>query len=72
MEQTFIARSELANSVDTENAATLVGAFEGGGYVKEGIYRPQLLCWMGSLDPSVGLCAVCQAAITKMIHYYAD
>lgn len=57
---------------DAENAANLVGAFEGGGYVKHGIFRPQLRCWMGSLDPKQGLCVVCQAAVTRMINYYAD
>ena len=57
---------------DAENAAILVGAFEGGGYVKQGIFRPQLRCWMGSLDPQQGLCVVCQAAVTRMINYYSD
>ena len=66
------ADAPLPTPADAEGAGSLVGAFEGGGYVKEGIYRPQLRCWMGSLDPNVGLCVVCQAAITKMINYYTQ
>lgn len=46
-----------------------VGAFEGAGYVKSGIYRPFLNCRMFSktlapFDP------VCQAAIVRMIDFY--
>jgi IgA Peptidase M64/Peptidase M64 N-terminus len=62
----------IPTPISTENAAGLVGAFEGGGYLKEGIYRSQKECWMGSLNPNARLCAVCQAAITRMIRYYAD
>ena len=62
----------LPTPVDIENAASLVGAFEGGGYLKEGIYRSQRECWMGSLNPNAGLCVVCQAAVTRMIRHYTE
>ncbi len=29
-----------------------VGAFEGGGYLSKGIYRPEQVCWMGRTNPS--------------------
>lgn len=47
-----------------------VGAFEGAGYVKRGIYRPYLNCRMFSktLDP---FDPVCQAAIERVIDFYA-
>src|SRR5260221_13510366 len=50
--------------------AHVVGAFEGAGYVSEGIYRPSLDCRMFSLsltdfDP------VCSAAINRMIDFYS-
>jgi hypothetical protein len=48
-------------------AQQLVGAFEGGGYLKKGIYRPEQSCWMGSLEPGEGLCIVCCEAIRHMI-----
>jgi hypothetical protein len=48
-----------------------VGAFEGGGYLKKGMYRPQLSCWMGT-GPASGFCVVCQQGIRRMIDYYAS
>ncbi len=47
-----------------------VGAFEGGGYVKKGIYRPQQECLMRSFKGRK-FCAVCRDAIRKMILFYA-
>jgi len=49
----------------------IVGAFEGGGYLSKGMYRPQATCWMGSANAKVGFCAVCEDAIQRMIDYYA-
>jgi len=46
-----------------------VGAFEGGGYVAEGIYSPYMNCRMKS-NQANGFCPVCQRAIEKMIRYY--
>ncbi|HTK82852.1 MAG TPA: M64 family metallopeptidase [Bacteroidota bacterium] len=48
----------------------IVGAFEGAGYVSEGVYRPSLDCRMFSLsltdfDP------VCTAAINRVIDFYS-
>lgn len=45
------------------------GAFEGGGYVSHGIYRPALDCKMFSLNP-VDFDPVCAAAIERMIKMY--
>ena len=60
----------LPTPTTIDNRTTLVGAFEGGGYMKEGIFRPQYECWMGSLNPNARLCKVCQAATQRMIDYY--
>jgi len=49
----------------------VIGAFEGGGYLSKGMYRPQANCWMGSANAKVGFCAVCEDAIQRMIDYYA-
>ncbi len=46
------------------------GAFEGAGYVKKGIYRPQQECLMRSFKGK-RFCSVCQDAIRKMILFYA-
>ncbi|HEV8539014.1 MAG TPA: M64 family metallopeptidase [Bacteroidota bacterium] len=50
--------------------AGAVGAFEGAGYVSEGIYRPSLDCRMFSLS-LVGFDPVCTAAINRMIDFYS-
>jgi hypothetical protein len=47
-----------------------VGAFEGGGYVSEGIYRPAVDCRMFSLS-LVGFDPVCTAAIERVIDFYS-
>ncbi|HXR06582.1 MAG TPA: M64 family metallopeptidase [Candidatus Acidoferrum sp.] len=48
-----------------------VGAFEGAGYLKTGMYRPQENCVMNALRPNDQFCAVCKWALQRMIDYYA-
>ncbi len=48
-----------------------VGAFEGGGYVSKGVYRPQMKCRMKSNDAD-DFCKVCRKALEKMILYYTE
>ncbi len=43
-----------------------VGAFEGGGYVTKGIYRPYYDCRMRTNEAD-SFCPVCQKAIEDMI-----
>jgi hypothetical protein len=53
------------------DGAAIVGAFEGGGYLKTGMYRPEKSCAMGDgLDP-FRFCIVCEKAVEQMIEYYA-
>jgi hypothetical protein len=47
-----------------------IGAFEGAGYMSEGMYRPSLDCRMFSLS-LVDFCGVCRAAIERQIDFYA-
>jgi len=49
----------------------VVGAFEGGGYVTKGIYRPQLDCTMKSISVN-NFCKVCKKAIQQMIDFYTE
>lgn len=46
-----------------------VGAFEGGGYLVQGIYRPQRHCMMRDYYP---FCAVCSRAIEAVIEAHSD
>ncbi|MBU1299169.1 MAG: IgA Peptidase M64 [Bacteroidetes bacterium] len=47
-----------------------VGAFEGAGYISEGLYRPSADCRMFTLS-LVDFDAVCRASIEKMIDFYS-
>ncbi|MGD8778067.1 MAG: M64 family metallopeptidase [Ignavibacteria bacterium] len=48
-----------------------VGAFEGAGYVSEGVYRPMLDCLMFSKS-DIPFCKVCEEAIKKVIKHYTE
>ena len=48
-----------------------VGAFEGGGYMAKGIYRPMMDCTMKSISVD-NFCPVCKRAIVKMIGFYSE
>ncbi len=48
-----------------------VGAFEGGGYLAKGLYRPEIDCIMFSRNRSE-FCKVCSEAIEKMINWYVE
>jgi len=47
-----------------------VGAFEGGGYVAKGIYRPMQDCSMKTATVN-NFCPVCKRAIQQMIDFYS-
>lgn len=51
--------------------SSIVGAFEGGGYLSKGMYRSQQNCLMGSANPNDRFCAACEDAISEMIDYYS-
>ncbi len=48
-----------------------IGAFEGAGYVKKGVYRPRKDCMMRSFNGDV-FCEVCSKAIVDMIKFYTE
>lgn len=56
---------------DTEEYDDKVGAFEGGGYVTEGVYRPFTDCTMKSITIN-NFCPVCKRAIQQMIDFYTE
>jgi hypothetical protein len=63
-----IMKMEQEILTDVENKNT-VGAFEGAGYVAEGLYRPAIDCRMFTLS-LVDFDPVCSAAIERMIEFY--
>jgi len=56
---------------DTEEFKDKVGAFEGGGYIEKGIYRPAEDCTMKSIKVD-NFCPVCKIAIQQMIDFYSE
>ena len=48
---------------------SVVGVFEGGGYVSKGVYRPAYDCRMRT-NNAQGFCPVCQRAIERVIETY--
>lgn len=50
----------------------IVGAFEGGGYLRNGMFRPEQACWMGSNAKDEGFCVVCQEGIRTMIRLHTE
>ncbi len=61
---------EETNILKNHINAGKVGAFEGAGYVSEGIYRPSIDCRMFSLS-LVGFDPVCTKAIGRVIDFYS-
>lgn len=54
---------------ETYQYYSTVGAFEGGGYLEQGIYRPQQHCMMRDYAP---FCAVCNRTILDVIEAHSD
>lgn len=48
-----------------------IGAFEGGGYVAKGVFRPTQDCTMKSIKYNY-FCPVCRNAIIEMIKFYSE
>ena len=55
--------------MEASGLATTVGAFEGAGYVSEGLYRPTIDCLMFSRGVK-DLCPVCRRAVEERIRIY--
>jgi len=56
---------------NTEEYEDVLGAFEGGGYVEKGVYRPRQDCTMKSIVVD-NFCPVCKRAIVQMIDFYTE
>jgi len=62
-------RKESIEILDHMEYSGKVGAFEGGGYMQFGIYRPYADCIMFTRNKQV-FCPVCQEAISTVIDQY--
>jgi len=75
-EQEYELKDKLhADKVDTylrnSKYFGMVGAFEGAGYVSEGLYRPALDCIMFSKGDKP-FCKICESTIVKVINSYTE
>ena len=59
----------VENLFESSGQKGLVGAFEGGGYMAEGIYRSSQNCIM--FTRTTDFCVVCAEAIEKVVDEYA-
>lgn len=62
-------RKDLTLLLDNMEYSGKVGAFEGGGYMQYGLYRPYADCIMFTRNKQQ-FCPVCQDAISKVIDMY--
>jgi len=62
-------RKESSAILDNMEYSNKVGAFEGGGYMQYGLYRPYADCIMFTRNKQ-HFCPVCQDAISKVIDQY--
>jgi hypothetical protein len=67
----FVSDETPIPTPDSEEYSNVVGAFEGGGYVAKGVYRPRLDCSMKSASVN-NFCPVCKDAIQQMINFYSE
>ena len=63
-------RKTLTSMLDNMEYSGKVGAFEGGGYMQYGLYRPYADCIMFTRNKQQ-FCPVCQDAISKVIDLYS-
>jgi hypothetical protein len=55
----------------TDENKTKIGVFEGGGYLKKGIYRPYFDCRMRT-NTAKGFCPVCEKAVERRIKFLTE
>ncbi len=62
--------TQAQNILKNTKYANKVGAFEGAGYISEGLFRPAIDCRMFSLSLT-NFDPVCSASISKIIDFYS-
>jgi hypothetical protein len=69
MNALFQTNQDIVESMfEVSGQNRIVGAFEGGGYIAQGIYRSQQNCLMFTRKKD--FCAVCSEAVEKVIDEY--
>jgi len=68
--QMYVTKNTPVPTAEEGAKDDVIGAFEGAGYVKKGVYRPMKDCIMRSVNQKK-FCAICQKSIEKAILFYA-
>jgi len=58
-------------TIAADSMKSVVGVFEGGGYVAKGMFRPKMDCLMHTFKEEK-FCEVCESAIIRMIRFYSE
>jgi hypothetical protein len=64
------AGTQIPTALTDENKAK-IGVFEGGGYLKKGIYRPYFDCRMRT-NEAKAFCPVCEKAVERRIKFLTE
>ncbi|HID39940.1 MAG TPA: peptidase M64, partial [Calditrichaeota bacterium] len=62
---------KLDSLIQNDSFHDKVGAFEGAGYVSQGLYRPMIDCIMNR-KKAKAFCKVCTEAIERVIKHYTE
>ena len=68
--QNHVKKQTPIPTPDLEEFYMKTGAFEGGGYVAKGMYRPRHDCLMKTFKGDA-FCPICEKAIQEMIDFYS-
>lgn len=67
----LVADTTQIPTPDQEARNNQIGAYEGAGYVKKGMYRPTYNCRMRSNSTNY-FCPVCEGELIRMIRFYSE
>ena len=66
-----VSKGTAVPTPKSDSIKTKLGVFEGGGYLKKGMYRPSFDCRMCT-NKAPEFCSVCQQAVERMILFLTE
>jgi len=58
-------------TIASDSMISVLGVYEGGGYVAKGMFRPKMDCLMHTFKDET-FCEACNHAIIRMIRFYSE
>ena len=65
----MLAKETTVPTAASEENCSLLGVYEGAGYVEKGVYRPWVNCMMNNIHKTEEFCPVCTWAISDYIDF---